>query len=242
MLLNAPIDDGRGCHSNTLPALWKLLQLNSITPGAIKFAIDGRSRSICLRSEMPLVGDKGILSNRIIDTCAGFEKALWLYSRGADPGQRSVAHREPAPVDLPGLCVEAGWVSSDRSGSTIVRLDVPDDFYEATLVVEKSRGIVASTQLLTGSGWPGECRLALGVLLLSVSGHMRMVRAFVESAAQSRTALHFGAVIGTSPRGSELDAGLSALSLACCMFGKEVRALLDRNVANSYLETRGWAG
>ncbi len=240
-LLDAPIDNGRNCHSNTSHSVWKLLQLNSITPGGIKFAIYGGSRSIRLRSEIPLVEDKEILSHRILDACAGFEKALELCSRRADPGKRAAADREPAGVDLPGLCVEAGWVSSSRSGLEIVRLDVPDAFYEATLGDEDGRGLVASTPLATGSGWPGECRVALGVLLLSVSGHMRMVRASAESTAQSRTAVQFEAVLRASPSGSELDYGLSALSVACRMFGKEVRALLDRNVANSYLETRGWS-
>jgi len=241
LLLDAPIDNGQNCQSNTLPTLWKLLRLNSITPGEVKFAIDGSLRSIRLRSEIPLVEDKEILSNRVLDTCAGFKKALELYSRGADHGKRSVAYREPTGVDLPSLCVEAGWVSSSRSGLEIVRLDVPDDFYEATLGEDEEWGLVASTPLATGSGWPVECRVALGVLLLSVSGHMRMVRASVKSTDQSGSALHFEAVMGASPSGRELDYGLSALSVACRMFGKEVRALLDKNVARSYLETRGWS-
>lgn len=241
LLLDAPLRNSKKRKMRTSQSPWKVLQLNSITPGGVKFAIDGGSRSIRLRSEIPLVEDKEILSRRILDACAGFEKALELYSRGADPGKRAVADREPARVDLPGLCVEAGWVSLSRSGVEIVRLDVPDAFYEATLGEEKERGLVGSTLLATGSGWPAECRVALSVLLLTASGHMRIVRASVKSTDQDRAAVQFEAVMGVSPSGSEVDQALSALSVACHRFGKEVSALLDRKVAESYLDTRGWS-
>lgn len=246
-LLDAALHTGKKRRPIARARVWELLCCNASIPWGGKFALSPGGRSIRLRAEIPMLDDEVDLAARIGNVCAGLKAALRMFRRKKTARHaRSLAPRADVcraedKVDLPGLLTESGWPFAERSGGALtVELDVPDAFYQATVQEQKHQGVRASVELAAADSWPKECRLALGVLLLTACGIVRMARGRAEE-AEGRTAVGFEALLGRPTCAAELAQALSALSVICRLCGREAQALQERLVAREYLAVRGWS-
>jgi hypothetical protein len=228
----------RSGGSLTAASIWDLLHFNARTQYGVKFALGGKSPSVRLRAELPVFDGQDLLYSRIRDTVHAMRRALRLVQGAADSTQFDSPNPARSGVDLPALLGEVGFSFSRRASGLVVKLDVPDEFFEATIGECTVRGTVASVALEACNGWPNECRTALGLMLLSATARLRMVRASAERFDDNQTAARFEVVFQGLLSAANLNHGLSALSVACGGWGKEVKALRDERVARSYLWIR----
>lgn len=230
------------------PSPLRTLERNAELRGNAKHVllVDG---SALLRAEVPVEeafgrGAAGI-AWQVREAVAGLVSAIaastsCTSSTGEAPsdggGENGASSSDPGA-----LCGEADWSYSERSSGRLhVDLDVAGGaFYQAA--VERDAGHImqrvellaegdAATESLAGS--------AIAALLLSVSGVVRMARAV---SWESDAGLSWGFEVqlpGTTTVGTFIH-GLSALSVACGLCGREVRALAhDPELARLYLEIR----
>ena len=151
-----------------------------------------------------------------------------------DAGSHSAAPDEPAVVHLAAMVTEAGWTFVQRaSGRLAIDLDVPGLFCQAIVEPTSLGGCRARVDLARLGDAAADVRAALAVLLLTVVGAVRFVRAGAESAAGTMP-VFIEVDIESAATSAELHRGLSALSVACRIAAREAKALLDPDVARSY--------
>lgn len=205
--------------------------------------------SLRLRAEVPadeaLDPEAAPLAQQVREAVAGLASAMGPPTSPASSTNGAPSDggtKNGASSSDPGtLCGETDWSYSERtSGRIYVDLDIPGGaFYQATIerdierIVQRVELLAerdAATDSLTGS--------AVAALLLSVSGVVRMARAV---SWESDAGLSWGFEVqlpGTTTVGTFIH-GLSALSVACGLCGREVRALAqDPALARRYLEIR----
>lgn len=222
-----------------------LLAQNAQLPGNAKLVLDGGS--VRVRAEIPLdepaVQDSDELEALVMRSIMGVSVALGADMGGAPPkavlGGTAVAEQL---AGLPKLCAEAGWSFSERSeGRISVDLDVADGaFYQASVEHQPS-GIYISVNPNRGEPPDEEIsRLAVATLMLSVSGSVRMVSAISRRSNGKPESGHhafFQVRLPATTSGATLAHSLSALSVACDLCGREVRALAeDPELARAFLE------
>jgi hypothetical protein len=230
------------------PSLFRLLGRNVELRGNAKHVLlaDG---SLRLRAEVPVEetlgrGAAGV-AEQVREAVAGLASALGAPSSGtSSPGEVTAdgGAEDGAPSSDPGtLCAEADWPHSERSSGRVhVDLDVPGGtFYQAVVGLVAGR-IVQRVELFAegGTGTESLASLAIAALLLSTSGVVRMARA---ASWNSDLGAAWGFEVqlpGTTTVGA-FGHGLSALSVACGLCGREVRALAcDPALARRYIELR----
>ena len=218
---------------------WDALGWNAALPGLAKLAITGGG-GWRLLAELP-VQESVALSERVRESCAGFEAARVRLQPGAGSAPEFTAPEAPAlePMDLRSLCSEAGWPFIERAGGTLaVDLDLPTSFYQA-LLVPSGRGLRIGCDLATLDGAPPVCRRAIGGFLLAASGAVRLARAAITSGELWPVA-RFEVVFATPPCPSEISSALESLHVGCGLCGEEIKTLQDPIVAQHYLELQGW--
>ncbi len=236
--LDVDLRKARISDSITGASVWDLLHFNARTQYGVKFALGGRSPSVRLRAEIPVADGQDLLYSRIRDTALGMQGALRLIQGAADSTRLDSPNPGRSGVDLVALLGEVGFSVSRRANGLVVKLEVPDEFFEATIGECEVRGTVASVALEACNGWPNECRTALGLMLLSATARLRMVRASAERIDDNQTAARFEVILQGLLSAANLNHGLSALSVACGRWGREVKALRDERIARSYLWIR----
>lgn len=230
--------------------VWELLQWNANCTGGSKFTLLPDEQSINLRAEIPL-DEEGGLTGRIHQACAGFKTALERLHGGKTKDYQADPHPvifaadpvQDTGCDLLHLCHETEWPFTERSaGIFVVNLDVPDGFYQAT--IEKRMGqIHVWVELVACESLPQPCQQALGVLLLTTSGIVRMARATAGERDGHQMVTRFEVVFASSPCVAELTHALSALLVACRLCGREAKVLQqDTVVAREYLRSQGTTG
>lgn len=229
-------------------SLWGLLELNGQLRGLGKFAIRPGRKAPLLLAEFPLdPGDEVLLTDRVASICLGFEEAsVRLHGKppaggttaGATSCEKGPSHG--ATDDLRRVITQAGWSCRDREdGSLIVDLPARRGFFQAELGSDGDAGTHLATPLSRFDSLASESREAIGLLLLSVCGCLRMARATAKQ-ADARIELLLEARL-PSPSPTELDHALSALSTGCDLCGPEVAALRDTELAISFMKARGWS-
>jgi hypothetical protein len=224
------------------------LEQNAQLPGNAKYVLDGGS--IRLRAEVPIdepaVQDPDELDTLVVRSIAGLSKALDVDTSDA-VCKSALDDEADAAIDnelvsLPKLCTEAGWNFSERSeGRVSVDLDVADGALYQANVEHHPRGIRISANPNRGDP-PGEeiSRLAVAALMLSASGTVRMVSAVSRRSNGKPVAGHdafFQVELPATTSGATFAHSLSALSVACELCGREVRALAeDPKLARAFLE------
>ena len=224
--------------SITAESIWDLLHLNAKTEYGVKFVLGGRPASVRLRADIPLADGPDLCSAKIREATLGMHRALRLFQGAADSTRLDSPNPARSEVDLPALLGEVGFSFSQRANGLVVRLGVPGEFFEATIGECKLRGTVASVELQACNGWPNECRTALGLMLLSATAHLRMVCASAGLIDDHQTAARFEVIFQGLLSAANLNHGLSALSVACRRWGKEVKAIRDVKISRTYLRTR----
>ncbi len=221
------------------------LAQNAQFSGNAKFVFDGGL--VRLRAEVPIdepaVQDSDELEALVMRSIVGVSVALGADSVGAPPkavlGSAAVAEQL---TSLPKLCAEVGWSFSERSeGRISVDLDVADGAYYQANVEHHPTGIHIGVNPNRGDP-PGEeiSRLAIAALMLSVTGSVRMVSAISRRSngePEKGHDAHFQVRLPATTSSTNLAHSLSALSVACDLCGREVRALAeDPELARAFLE------
>lgn len=143
-------------------------------------------------------------------------------------------------LDLPTLLTEAGWPYVQRARSRFaVDLGVRGQFLQALIEPTGGAGVRLRATLGVFNSPPATTRTALGVLLLTVSAAVRLVRGGAETGG-AEPAVFVETWLDGGPTVEEVDQALSALAVAGQMVGRETRALSDERVARAYLSARGW--
>jgi len=245
LFLDAPLRIGKKRRPIKPARAWELLCCNAHVPCGCKFALSPDARSVHVRMEVPLVAEQGDIAERIRDVCRGFGLASEMFrsrkARQCTDSRDSLPDPHPSEgrQDLRALLTEADWPFVERSNGMIVNLDVPNALYQATVEQHDERGIRVAVGFVSGESWSEECRNALGVLLLTASGIVRMARAAAEE-RNGRTDVRFEAILEGPCCAPELGHALSALSAAYRLCGSESKALQDEVLAEEYLSVRGW--
>lgn len=230
--------------------LWRMLGRNAQAGGGAKFIYVpdravARRGEVRLRAEIPL--DAGAaLAERIRLACQGCKQAHEARPRPGraaevDAATSAPADDAPAGEDLGELCSQAGWEHRQRaSGRVSVALPVGTESYHAILDRTPAGALRAAVELGTVAKPSRPTRQALGLLLLTAGGLVRMVRPAAETEG-SAARLSFEMVFDLPPSAGELSHALAALSVACRLCGREARVLEDQAVAAEYLSVRGWS-
>jgi len=118
-----------------------------------------------------------------------------------------------------------------------VQLEVHDCFEQATLERARSGEVRAHAEVCTASAETEASRCASGVLLLCASRVVRLVRPV---AVPYRRGVRYGweGLLQSPPHADELSDVLAALSVACELTAREVRALQVESTALDFLQVR----
>lgn len=226
----------------------RLLEQNAQLPGNAKHVLAGGSART--RAEIPLdaTGFQTVeeLEALVRRSIVGVAVALGAEPDGAgptavpDPAAETV---KAAPqAILTGLCADSGWSFSERSENSIsVDLEVADSAHYRASVEPSPGGIHLSVNPNRGEP-PAEetSRKAVAALMLSVAGSVRMVSAFSRPSNGKGERGHdtfFRVELPPTASSSTFAHSLSALSVACELCGREVRALAeDSDLARAFLE------
>jgi hypothetical protein len=238
LALSAPLPS---LHVASLPCdeLWTLLEWNGTLPGGVRFAVLPGARIVHLQAEIP-TDHEAILSARVVEACAGFH-AAWAKVHGNKEEQAETLNTCFAPTpdktcDLPSLCREAEWPFIERSdGRVTVALDVPHETFSATLTRRRDESVRLSVELVQAETLPYPCRQALGLMLLTAGGVVRMARPVFEQSADGPV-VRFEVKFASPPTATEFAHALSALSVAVRLCGREIQVLRqDEKIAKEYL-------
>jgi len=242
------------------------LQRTTASSGPAKLVIVPPARKIGLRADVPVEDGIDVVARSreardgmmrlaaAADAGAAFDKAQAEETpaciktskpagKGTDAGDEAPActnSNSAAGNDLAALAAEAGWAFVQRaSGRLAIDLGVPGQFHQAIVEPRNAGGCRARVELARLGDAADEARAAVAVLLLTVAHVVRFVRAGAEP-LDGTTAVFVEVDIESAATATELHHGLSALSVACRIAGREVKALMDPDVARPYLAARGW--
>lgn len=223
-------------------APWEILRRHGAVSGPAKLCMP-RGTLLTLIAEIPLDADVD-LARRVREACSGFVALGGPGWDHAEVGPREVPDTSgeggphSAPVDLPGLLTEAGWpFVGRRSGRFAVDLDVVRGSQPAIAGRRSDGSIAVSIEMVRAETLSDESRHALGALLLTTAGLVRMVRATAKTNGLSIAGLEV--CFDTPPTARELGHALSALSVAHRQVGREGPALQHETIARGYLAARG---
>jgi hypothetical protein len=226
----------------------RLLAQNARLPGNAKHVLDGGS--VRVRAEIPLdepgVQDSDELEALVRQSVLGVSRALAADKIDVPPKARldssaasPVAEHRATPARL---CADAGWSFSERSrGRISVELDVADNAYHKANVEQCPGGIRISVNPNRGDpAVETTSRQAVAALMLSVSGSVRMVSAISRRSNGKPATGHdtfFRVELPSTTSSSTFAHSLSALSVACDLCAREVRALAeDPGLARAFLQ------
>jgi hypothetical protein len=216
---------------------WQALLLNAEVTGAAKLVLPAGGRVVEIRADIP-VEDGVDVEARLLQARESIQRAA--SGSPAAPADRASGVIDPVPIDLPALAAEAGWPFILRSSRRVaIDLDVPGRFHQA-IVEPRSAGCRARVALAVVMSPSAHLQLALGVLLLTVTGLVRMARAGATE-HEGETTVFVETDFAECPTARELHHALSGLAVACRMAGRETKALVDEHIAHAYLAARGWA-
>ena len=231
-------------RSSNPQQLWDCLERNHWLPVGAKFVLMPPDRYPRIRAELFL--EEGTCRAEAVRAASlGLKAAFHLLSKAEESKPSSMVARDDEAqtksCDLEELCTSTGWDFARRgSGHLAVQLESPGGACHAILA-HHGQGAAATVHLAACEALGAKQRHALGLLLLTACGLVRMIRS---TAAQEdgRTALGYEVVMESSPTAGQLARGLSALSVACGLCGpREIAAMQDECIADRYLAIRGWA-
>ncbi len=220
--------------------LWTLLEWNGTLPGGVRFALLPDTRFVSLQTEIAVDRETN-LTTRVAEACAGFHAAWIKIHKNKEEQVGKVlticaSSASKSACDLPLLCREAEWPFTERpDGRVVVELDAPRETAIATLTQHQGKSVHIAVALALADALVHPCRQALGLVLLTVCGVVRMIRAVVEQ-NEGRPVGRFEVDFGSTPTATELAHALSALSVAVRLCGRELQVLQhDERIATEYL-------
>jgi len=221
---------------------WALLRENSALRGVARFVRHDERR-------IGLVGDVAIGGHEL--TASRIEAAgtslLSAEAVGSGKASKSPGKApppfppDPAADGDPGwerIGEEGGWrVNKRDDGRYAVELDAPGLMNQAFLERRGGRGEepVISLDLLRAAGLSPVSRRAIALFLLGLTGRLRSVRGAVTREEPEVVRLEVALPVAPAATAPELDLALEALSLACRLGSREVKALGQEPLARIYL-------
>jgi hypothetical protein len=225
-------------------AAWDLLRLNARVGRGARLALAPHDRLLVVLADLPLE-DEVDLAALVADASDGLRALMRAadadtveYPTPEPPAVESAG--EAVPIPLSTLLQGSPWSFVERSPRRLaVDLDVAGRFSQAVVEASCDR-CRASVGLQTGPVSSARAREALGLLLLTLTGTLKMVRASVNGSGEAETpALEVSLPGHLTP--VELHHALAALSIACAEVGAEARVLNSEEIAEAYLAARGRA-
>ena len=212
------------------------LQRNSSLQGGARFALQEDLRRVLLLAEISLEENVEHLPQRLAAACHGFGQALSDNRESRlEEGQNDAG----TSSTLADLCREAGWTFNERSGGRVaVPLRGDDRFEQAVLDINESGAVRAYAELGSATNDSEPSRIATGVLLLRAARWLRLARPIARS-EDGTTVFGWQGVIDPPVVAGDLSNMLAALSVACQVSNREIRALQEESIARSFLELQG---
>lgn len=247
--LEAPLPCRRGGGFPGPRRALGLLKSNVFLPHGITYCIGARSRRLFQIADLPLhegfteQSQMPVHVQRLFDTfCSTLKTAPSKVSIRDDVSKAGL--QQPLSVDEAAgeaarkLCEETGWAYSERgNGQLAITLDSPGQFIQAAAYLVDDHEFRLATRLEVLPGVSYTSRHAIATFLLTASRMIRMARASTVDAGvacQHRWEVAWDQI----PGAKQFHCGLAALSVACQMTVREIRALCDDSVARAYLELR----
>jgi len=237
LLVDSPAPGGSRAE-----AAWVLLERNRLLPGIARYVLPPGHGTPRVRAELPVDGS--------VDSTMWLREAWHAIAhqnvgrpgvdepvRSAEPG--SEASHETSAEDLLRLCGELGWSTRrQRDGQLAVDLASRRESGQVVITTDGAHVRVAA-MLGRTDGCTAASREAIALLLLLVSGLVRLVRAVrLDEGSSGAAGL---AVVLPAPVGVEaLEHARAAISVACDLCGPEAGLLQDDTTAVQFL--RVWAG
>jgi hypothetical protein len=240
--LDAPLDAVVGEKN-----ISKLLRWNARLGGQAKFAVAAYSRALHLRAELlcPVESESeeefsSDFRRRLSDTGDGFRTASALLhgesvAATSEMGRSAAGVVEAQTCDLVALC-RAGWSATERLGKVVVELDAG-----AQAIIESHAGeVFVRSPLARTAHYSDISREALGLLLLTASGIVRMVRPAADDESNQtgemdKDGARLEARFSSRPSLEELSSAFSAMRIASRHFRREAEVLQIEEVARQYL-------
>lgn len=213
---------------------WSLLQTNGTLSGIARF-VRHDDRRMGLHAEVSIENSE-LASSRIAAAYRSLRsaEAIRMNEMGARTEEKP---EEGDPASEPAwdrLAEECGWRLTRREdGQLGVELDAPGLMNQAFFELRRGDWLV-SIELLRSAGLAPHSRRAIALFLLALTGRLRLARGAVRSDPES-VRLEVALPSGPPATAPELDLALEALSLACRLGSREVRALGHEPLARTYL-------
>ena len=239
LLLEVPLLSGQARQASRQALEFELLNRNAQLAGLAKFARESSDGGISVHAEIPLAA--GFDVQRAIErSLHGLGTALINSNRSPhqamSAGPEPVASESALSAEAKANCEEAGWATQDHDGGRLsITLDTRGEYYQAVFdpcsIIGGHRLLV---ELAAAEAYSPVCQRPLAVLLLTTTRAVRMVRA-IAGQRDARTTLGLEVSLMDSVGATALDCSLSALSVACDLCGREVRALQLEHLAQFYV-------
>jgi hypothetical protein len=224
-----------------VPMIERMLACNATLQGGAKFGLAGDANQPVLGAELSPTDESADWEARAGRTYRGLRQGVAAFEGKSPcgPHDASPGTATAGAIDVPALCREAGWPFHERSdGQVAVPLEVPDMYLQAAIRPWDHGLLCVEAPLESLPHAAGGCRAAVGVLLLTACGAVRMVRA---TARPGETEVEYAWQAVVDPVAEELRHALAAISVACRLSAREVEALRDQTIAAKYLAVRGWS-
>jgi hypothetical protein len=210
---------------------WDLLHRNARTGAGVKFALDAADRTPRLLGELSLDLDEPADLDQHVESllARGEDASAELRLKKAQAEDRDGATPDVPPALVARCVEEAGWPFVERSeGRVAVPLEVSRRVIHAVVAPTAEGGVNVSAALTNGEVPPaGANRDALAVLLLTVTGWVRLVRAAAIEQPGGGVATRLETVLPPACGAQHVHHALSALSVACRLCVLEAEVLHD---------------
>jgi hypothetical protein len=222
-------------HKTAL-ALEDAMLHNKTLAGGVKLALSPADRGLHLRTDIVVLNEMQ-LRDRMEWALDGFHDGTRLLespdAHGGCPRSQAAHVSDAALADL---LRESAWPCAER-GANEFSAELDASAAPPARIRMNGSGLEMSVELLRCDAAAEITRQALALYLLSVSGSLRMARAFA-SHAGGQISFGFLVSLPSTPFAEEIHHALSALSVAYRMCAREANVLLHIAAARHYLAAR----
>jgi len=222
----------------TSPGLpWRMLETNATLPGNGKLVVDARTHRLYAAADvvLPEEAGHGDVPARVGDACRGLKLAVaWLACETDDVAEAPPAKKnDELGARLAERCREAGWPGKEQARGGL-RIDLGER--APAIVSARDGGVHVSVGLAQTDDVPRASQRPLALFLIGLGAALRLVRPAV---ADGEVVLEAG--FESLPSPAELARAFQACCVGVRTGAAEVRALLDADLAETYLALHGGA-
>jgi hypothetical protein len=223
----------RKLNSPGLP--WRLLETNAALPGPGKLVVDARTQRLRALADVVLPKDDGHgdVAARVDEACRGLKRAVAWLACEWDGEDGEAEPDEQLGARLVERCREAGWPGKEQARGGL-RIDL-GECVPATIAAHGGRVRVA-VGLARADDVPRASQRPLALFLAGLGAALRLLRPAVvdgEVVLEAR--------FESLPSPTELARTFEACCVGVRTGAAETRALLDADLAKTYLALHGGA-